>query len=126
MKSWKSKWIIGVAVVHTIYALIYFGNDYISLYDKGIFDSVDTSRIAAAVWFFLFGQVLFLVGIAMSKLEKLNNGLIPKSIAYNLLALTILGILLMPASGFWLIFPPIIAILLAKSPHSVSLINSKQ
>jgi len=125
MKSWKSKWIIGVAAGHTIYALIYFGNDYISLYDKGIFDSVDTPQIAAAVWFFLFGQVLFLVGLIMSKLEKSNRGLLPKSIAYNLLALTILGILLMPASGFWLIFPPVIAILLTKSTHSVSPINNQ-
>jgi hypothetical protein len=67
------------------------------------------------VWFVLFGVVLFICGLCITALERASSDPMPKSIGWCLLALAVLGVVLMPASGFWLIFPPCIAILLKKS-----------
>jgi len=111
MKKWQGNWIIAVAALHTLFAVIMFSADYISLYDNGIINSLTTDRSAAAVWFFLFGQVLFIVGLLIKYFEVHNNQLVPFSISLNLLLLTLVGITIMPTSGFWLIFPPVISLL---------------
>ena len=45
------------------------------------------------------------------KLERTTKGVLPGSLGWSLLALAILGVVLMPDSGFWLAFPPAIAVL---------------
>jgi hypothetical protein len=111
MKNWQGNWIIATAALHTVYAVIMFSTDYTSLYDNGIINSITTDHSAAAVWFFLFGQVLFIVGLLIKYFEAHNNQLLPLSVSLNLLLLTLVGITIMPASGFWLMFPPIISLL---------------
>lgn len=112
MKNWQGNWIIAVAAGHTIFAFMMFSADYSSLYNNGIINSLTTDRSAAAVWFFLFGQILFIVGLLIKHLNTLPNSPIPRSISLNLLLLTLVGITIMPASGFWLMFPPIISLLI--------------
>ena len=114
MKKWQGNWIIGVAFGHTVFALIMFANDYLSLFEHGLINSISSDREAAAVWFILFGQVLFIIGLLIKHLEYTSDKPFPLSISINLLLMTIVGVVLMPASGFWLIFPPVIAMLLAK------------
>lgn len=111
MKNWQGNWIIAVSAIHTLFAVVVFSADYRSLYDNGIFNSLSTDRSAAAVWFFLFGQVLFIVGLLIKYFEKHINHQIPVSISLNLLLLTLIGITIMPDSGFWLMFPPVISLL---------------
>ena len=112
MKNWQGNWIIGVSMIHTIYALIKFSTDYISLYDNGIINSITTDHVYGAVWFFLFGQVLFIVGLLLKHFDSLNNRLVPLSVLLNLLLLTVMGIIIMPVSGIWLMFPPVISLLI--------------
>jgi len=111
MKNWQGNWIITVAACHTIFALIMFSGEYSALYNNGIINSLTTDSSAAAVWFFLFGQILFIVGLLIKHFDPQNNRLIPCSILLNLLLLTLVGIIIMPTSGFWLVFPPIISLL---------------
>ena len=59
MKNWQGNWIIGVSMIHTIYALIKFSTDYISLYDNGIINSITSAHTYAAVWFFLIRASTF-------------------------------------------------------------------
>ncbi|NQY89579.1 MAG: molecular chaperone GroEL [Colwellia sp.] len=117
MKNWQGNWIIAIAALHTLFAVIMFSTDYISLYDNGIINSLSTDRSAAAVWFFLFGQVLFIVGLLINYFDKYNNHLIPLSVSLNLLLLTFVGITIMPASGFWLMFPPVISLLVKQKKN---------
>jgi len=116
MKHWQGNWIIAVSAGHTLFAMIIFAADYASLYDNGIINSLTTDRSAAAVWFFLFGQVLFIVGLLIKHFGALNN-VVPLSISLNLLMLTFIGVSIMPASGFWLIFPPVISLLMMHKKH---------
>ena len=114
MKNWRGYWLMAVAFIHTVFALVMFADDYRSLYDNGIFNSITSVQGHAAVWFFLFGQVLFIIGLLVRHYERVAGNTIPLSISLNLLLLTIIGVVLMPDSGFWLVFPVVISMLLTK------------
>ncbi|KGJ86823.1 DUF6463 family protein [Colwellia psychrerythraea] len=112
MKNWQGNWIIAVSACHTLFAVIMFAAEYSSLYDNGIINSLTTDRSAAAVWFFLFGQALFITGLLIKHFDSVNNSRVPLSVTLNLLLLTVIGITIMPDSGFWLMFPPLISLLM--------------
>jgi Family of unknown function (DUF6463) len=119
MKRWIGKWIIGVSVLHTAFAGIMFSSGLVSIAKKGFFNAVSNDpAIAAVAWFVLFGAVLFVCGLAILALEQTSSTPIPKSIGWSLFVMTAAGILLMPASGFWLLIPPALAILMKKSASS--------
>jgi hypothetical protein len=111
MKNWQGNWIIAVSACHTLFAVVMFAAEYSSLYDNGIINSLTTDRSAAAVWFFLFGQALFITGLLIKHFDSVNNSRVPVSVTLNLLLLTVIGITIMPDSGFWLMFPPLISLL---------------
>lgn len=119
MKQWIGRWLIVVSAVHTVFAVAVFGDVLASIARRGVFDSVGTDPMTGAVvWFVLFGAVLFICGLAVSALETPLTPGLPKSIGWSLLALGVVGVTLMPASGFWLVFPPAIAVLARKTPAS--------
>lgn len=120
MKRWIGRWLIAVSVVHTLFAIVVFHGALSSIIQRGVFNTVGSDPMTGAVvWFVLFGAVLFICGLAVSALEQSSPNRLPRSLGWSLLALCILGVVLMPASGFWLAFPPALAILLRKS-HSKS------
>jgi len=112
MKNWQGNWIIAVSAGHTLFAVIMFTAEYSSLYDNGIINNLTTDRSAAAVWFFLFGQALFITGLLIKHFDSVSNSRVPLSVTLNLLLLTLMGITIMPDSGFWLMFPPLISLIL--------------
>ena len=110
MKNWKGIWIIVVAILHSIFALVNFGTEYQKILALGIVDSVNSAESALGSWFFLFGILILALGFMVYSFEQRSIS-IPKSAALTLLILTILGAALMPISGFWLLFPPVLAML---------------
>ena len=105
MNSWISKWIMFVAVGHTAVAIMFFGNTYGEIIQSGLYNAVNSEKIGLAVWFLLFGFLLFIFGMLLAVIEKNDSSHIPKPIGGALLLLTTLGVVLMPVSGFWLVFP---------------------
>ncbi len=113
MKHWIGKWVMFVSIGHTAAASMFFGGTYRELAAGGLYNSVKTEKTGLAVWFALFGAILFVVGMLISAMEK--HGLpVSKAVGVALLLLTIVGVLLMPVSGFWLMFPAIFAIFYKK------------
>lgn len=107
---------MGVAALHTALGVVVFAPVWRALLERGVFDSVGADPMrGAAVWFVLFGLVLLLAGQAIDALEAAARPL-PKALGLSLLVLTVLGVTLMPASGFWLAFPPALAMLWPKRP----------
>jgi hypothetical protein len=114
-KHWIGRWIIGVSILHTAFALLVFHSTLNAILQRGVFNVVGTDPMTAAVvWFSLFGAALFICGLVIQQLEKTTSGKLAKSIGWSLLLMSTVGVILMPESGFWLIFPPAIAILLRK------------
>lgn len=115
MKQWIGRWVMFVALGHTVVGITFFGSVYRELLANGLYNSITSEKAGLAVWFALFGVVLFVIGMLLSALESINTR-IPKSVGVALLLLTGLGVVLMPVSGFWLMIPAIVAILLRKAP----------
>jgi hypothetical protein len=77
----------------------------IEIIQGGVLGAVepDSARIAL-VWFLLFGFMLLMLGSLVRWLEMRVLPL-PRSLAVHVLLLSVLGVVLMPASGFWLCLP---------------------
>lgn len=115
MKNWIGRSLIGISIIHTTVAVLAFGNVVHSIFQRGVFNTVGTDPATAAVaWSVLFGAMLFVCGLAVSTLERTSPGMLPKRLGWSLLVPVTLGVVLMPASGFWLALPPAIAILAGK------------
>lgn len=106
---WKGQWMLAVAVLHTLYAAVVFPTQLQEIVRRGVFNSVQKDpAVGAVVWFVLFGLLFALLGWAILLAER-NAALAPvplRGLGAGLLALTVLGIVLMPSSGFWLALPP--------------------
>lgn len=115
MKRWLGRWIVGVSLLHTLVALVLFRSQLSAILERGFFNSLGgDARLSVAAWFVLFGAVLFVLGLAIDALERHKGSAVPRSLGWSLLALGLVGVSLMPASGFWLTFPPAVAILLRR------------
>lgn len=115
-KIWIGRWLILVAILHTLFAVVVFGRVFLDLMQRGMFNTVGHDPMtAAAVWFLLFGAVLAGMGMAIHTLEQNGNFTSARAIGAGTLLLSILGIVLMPASGFWLALPAAIGLLRLES-----------
>lgn len=116
MKQWVGRWLIGLSVLHTVFAVVVFGEELASIIKRGMFNTVGSNPMTGAVvWFVLFGAMLFICGLAVAEIEKSSSVQIPNVIGWSLLVMAIIGVTLMPVSGFWFVFPPAIAILVKKA-----------
>jgi hypothetical protein len=105
-RVWIGYWLLFVASLHTLYAVIAFGDVYGRIAARGIFNTVGRDPLtAAAVWFVLFGAGMALIGGAIVSLERSQQNSSFRILGIGLLLLCTLGIVLMPASGFWLGLP---------------------
>ncbi|MCH8619705.1 DUF6463 family protein [Undibacterium sp. TS12] len=115
-RIWIGYSLLSIAILHTVYAFVFFGGIYTILLRQGLFDTVNQDALkGAAVWFLLFGVLLALLGIAVHALEKSPYFHGARALGAGIFALSLLGVILMPASGFWLAFPPALALLMTRS-----------
>lgn len=112
-RPWIGRWLLGVAALHTLFGLAAFPPVLRQLWQLGVFDSVGADPLrGAAVWFLLFGAPLALLAWVITPLERQRAAApLLRQLGGGLLALALLGILLMPVSGFWLALPPALALL---------------
>jgi hypothetical protein len=115
MRHWIGRWLMGVAIIHISIAVVVHHRVLFLIMERGVFNTVaDDAVVGAIVWSIFFGVVAFIGGLTVNALERLCD-MLPKSLGWSLLALATIGIVLVPISGFWLIFPPAISILVKKS-----------
>lgn len=109
MKRWCGRWLIGVAAIHTLFAVVVFGDTLQLIAARGVFNSVGTDpTIGAVSWFVLFGFCLGCLGLAIDVMERAGQR--SRAVGVCALLMVLLGIVLMPASGFWLGLPPALAL----------------
>ena len=121
MKRWIGRWLVAVSILHVIFAVFVFRKVLAPVVQRGLVNAVGTEPLTSlAVWFVLFGVMLFICGLSIDALERASSNHVPKFIGWCLLALGVLGAALMPVSGFWLVFPPAIAVLVRKPSASLA------
>lgn len=114
-KIWIGRSFLGIAALHTIAAGFFCGKILLDVVHRGVYDTVHDHATIAAVWFLLFGAVMALFGMAVNALERNEHFPAARGIGIGCLLLTVVGVVLMPASGFWLAIPPTIGLLRVRS-----------
>lgn len=111
-KVWIGRWLMFVALGHTVVGVLMGGKILASLLERGVFNSVGNDGMTnAIVWFLLFGAILALLGMAVNSLEKGERFDGARSLGIGTGLMTLAGVVLMPVSGFWLAFPAAIGLM---------------
>ncbi|WP_397604348.1 DUF6463 family protein [Sphingorhabdus sp.] len=110
-RRWIGRWIIGVAILHTLFGLVAFGWALKAMAVDGFWNTVGSDPMRGAVaWFLLFGFMMAVCGWAIDALERTRGSSFGWT-GWALLVVTAIVIILMPVSGAWLLVPPAIAMI---------------
>lgn len=101
-------------VLHICVSLMDFGGKYKGMLADGLLNSLSDSSRALAFWFLIIGVLLIILGQTLSYYIKQCRQPAPLFLGYTLLALSVIGCIIVPVSGFWLFIPQGVIIVLAK------------
>ncbi len=105
--------IIIIGTLHTLLGIIKFSKSFTEMISKGLINSASTIEDGLAFWFTFTGVLFILLGYLTNYLEQ--NGLtVPKPLGWILIASSIVGVIIFPISGFWIVFFPAILIVTNK------------
>jgi hypothetical protein len=104
-----------VGLLHTAFGLIVYREGWTRIGGIGIWNSVDGDlQREHAFWFTVFGPAVLLLGAILRWLGTQSGLRLPRFVGLSLLVFAAATCLLMPVSGFWLIWPPALALLRAE------------
>lgn len=93
--------LIATGILHNLIGVGFGFQVLTDMLREGLFNTTQMRFDREAIFWFLFsGFAMMLWGALLTKLER-----IPVIFSSNLLALSLLGVFIMPASGFWLVIP---------------------
>jgi hypothetical protein len=114
----KTGWLLfGIGLLHLLLGVA-TAKDLGNLISAGqIFNAVEqerSARVSLEFWFLIFAIPLMLLGHAYAWAEKITNRPLPTVFGWELLGFGLVGVVLDPDSGFWLIVA-VAAIMLFRS-----------
>ncbi|MEL6538390.1 MAG: DUF6463 family protein [Bacteroidota bacterium] len=105
--------LIVIGALHTLLGLVKNSSVFMEMIADGMWNTAQTAERGLAFWF-TFACILFMIlGYAVHYLER-QSILAPKPLGWFLLGGTLLGVVFIPASGFWALLLPAILILSRK------------
>lgn len=111
-RHWIGQWLMLVSAIHTVFGLVVFRADLLTMAQLGFVDTVGQDpRRAAVAFFMLFGFLLAALAIATTALERSGQQAALRRVGWSLLLVCAVAVVLMPASGFWLAVPALWALL---------------
>ena len=108
----SGNFLIATGIIHNLIGF-YMGKKVLfEIFNSGIINSINNEMDRNAIFWFLFsGFMMMLLGKLMSDFVEEGQKALPVSLGYYLLGLTIIGCIMMPVSGFWLVVPQAILII---------------
>ena len=95
--------LIATGVLHTLFAVGGFATPLADIGRAGLVNAVDPyPDRQLAFWFLLSGVLLVLFG-QLVRWTQARTGTVPAHVAWELVAISVIGAILMPISGFWLV-----------------------
>lgn len=90
---------------HSLLGLVLFREPIASILGEGIANTIRHGQYAraAAFWFLLFGPICFLLGQLVKHAIEHGDRWLLTVVAWNLVAIGVVGALIMPVSGFWIL-----------------------
>ena len=110
--AWIGKWLFAVGVIHLTFGLVFMHDTLTLLWSEGLWNTVNGQPPREAVfWFLCAGVMLLVVGVLVNQVEREGLG-IPRFVTWTFVGLVVVGVLVMPISGIWLLIPPVIGMLI--------------
>ena len=104
--AWIGKWLFAVGVIHSLFGIFFMHTTLAVLWSEGLVNTVNGQPPREAVFWFLYtGILLLVVGVLINLVERERRA-IPRFVVWSFVALTIVGVVVMPISGIWLLIPP--------------------
>jgi uncharacterized membrane protein len=104
---------MALGVLHVALGFVKFEEPWRAMAAVGFYNIIDGDpQRRAAVWFTLFGVLVLVLGLAVRALERLGATRELRTVGIALLVLTFAGVLLMPTSGFWALYPAVLALVI--------------
>jgi uncharacterized membrane-anchored protein YitT (DUF2179 family) len=95
---------VGTGMLHTALGVLLFGNHLVAIYSAGLINGIGQHFDRGfAFWFVFAGLLMIILGYLMDWVVRKNQLRLPKSFGYLLIEVCLIGILVMPIGGFWLI-----------------------
>jgi len=77
----------------------------VEMFSQGLFGAVEPDPWRMILfWFLFFGLLAMMLGWVLHRVERAGHA-VPRVVAWHMGALALAGVLLIPASGFWLVLP---------------------
>ena len=114
--------LIAITVIHLACTPLVYGQGLGDIIDDGVLNAVETGPTGidargAAFWYVAAGLGVVVLGYLTWWVERRIEAL-PAGLGWLLVAFTVINVVLVPFSGFWLFLPPAIVVLRrARRPH---------
>ncbi len=125
MKIWIGKCVVVIGVIHTIFGFVVFHEIIAALAGEMFLNTIDKQIDRnAAFWFLYTGFAFVIMGGLIDWIERRHPGL-PPFLKWSFLSITVLGCVIMPKSGFWLLLIPCIGFFFEKTREACLINHNK-
>jgi hypothetical protein len=124
MKKHFGNMLIAIALLHQVVGVVFYGAILTEIVRAGIINSVVAPYWDrdAAFWFFMFGGLLFVIGW-FARWSYQHVGQYPSFMGWSLLIISAIGVVMMPASGLWLVI--VVALLMIRDTRTTPQLSMK-
>jgi len=109
---------MATGVLHLLMGiLVLYSRPLADIARDGFFGAVEPQTLAstfdreAAVWFVMFGLLTLILG-GLVHWAQARTGFLPAFLGWSVLLLSLVGLILMPLSGFWVVLPQAVMMIL--------------
>lgn len=102
--------LMATGALDLLYVLVFHARQVAAIAQDGFFDAVDPNAAFStfdretAFWHLMFGATALILG-GLVHWSQDRTGTLPSFLGWSLLALGLAGVVMMPFSGFWIILP---------------------
>lgn len=108
--------LMATGVLDLLYVLVFHSRQLAAIAGDGFLNAVEpdvaisTFDRETAFWHLMFGATVLILG-GLVHWAQARTGALPAFLGWSLLVLGAIGVILMPASGFWLVLPQAVLML---------------
>ena len=120
----SGKLLIAVGLLHTVYGA-WMGYSLFSRIGAAAFSTEAGRQVVTALgrqlvfWFLISGFFMLLLGHFCMWFERVHSRPVPQLVGLELLMLSVIGIVVMPASGFWLVLAVAVYMIVSSRRRSI-------
>ena len=103
MRTHIGQLLMGTGALHTVIGVLGFRRTLVEIHRGRYLNTIgrDPER-NAVLWYLTTGALLVILG-QLARSAQARTGEVPRSLGWGLLSISVPGVVLLPASGFWLV-----------------------